>query len=376
MGFGRVDFPSIIRAAAASPLGIVALAIIAVSLLGLRLFPPKQSSEKARLYIFVLMFVGCAALVTALVRAAPGSPARQPDDARASAVGQPGPASMPAETQPPEDKLKSASAPFVDASPKLAVDKFTANPSKPIVGEPVILHWDVRNADSIVLQPFDRTVESTGTTTLTVCGDSDLVLEAKRGARTERKSIPVETPTAAEEMQSGDDEIIKLAEPFTIGLFNPFTGMAAAFDPKTGRIVLVDEQRWRASPRLRQFALRSSKDGIAIVPVASDFNDYYLAVSGNELTLRKPPPSGSCELDWFRKAATFVPRSGKYQGADNRFPPPKYYLRLESKLRGGYYVLLDGNPRLSKEPTSIDATPSFRKNSAILIQNDSQADMM
>src|SRR5271156_51022 len=50
--------PDIIREAAKSPLGILALIILLVAVLAIRFFPPKKSSEKTRALIFGMIFVG------------------------------------------------------------------------------------------------------------------------------------------------------------------------------------------------------------------------------------------------------------------------------------------------------------------------------
>jgi hypothetical protein len=283
-------------------------------------------------------------------------------------------------TSTPTTSARKDYQPPTEELAKPAFDQFTSDPAKPRAGEPVTLHWSVRNADRVTLQPFGVALEPTGMRSFTACGDSDISLDATSGTESARKSIAVETPKEAAGMRYGDDSLVTAARPFKIGLFSPFSGMAAAFDPRNGTIGLIDERMWRVQPQRRQFELEGSEGGFRIVPEASDFKGFYLVVKGTELTLRKPPSSNNCERDWFMKAATFVPRAREYRNSDNVqnvTPPPNFWLRLESKLRGGYYVLLDeGGPRLSQEPTSLDATPAFRKSSAIVIALDSQAEMM
>jgi len=48
----------IIREAAKSPLGILALVVILIATLAIRFFPPKKSSERVRVAIFGLIFAG------------------------------------------------------------------------------------------------------------------------------------------------------------------------------------------------------------------------------------------------------------------------------------------------------------------------------
>jgi hypothetical protein len=50
--------PDIIREAAKSPLGILALIVLLVAILAIRFFPPKKSSEKIRGWMFALIFAG------------------------------------------------------------------------------------------------------------------------------------------------------------------------------------------------------------------------------------------------------------------------------------------------------------------------------
>jgi hypothetical protein len=60
------NLPEIIKASASSPLGILALMIIALAILAFYFF--KAASEKARIMIFVILFVGVAALAGVIMR--------------------------------------------------------------------------------------------------------------------------------------------------------------------------------------------------------------------------------------------------------------------------------------------------------------------
>lgn len=66
------QLPQIISAAAQSPLGILALLVVALAALAYVFFA--RASEKARLGVFVLLFAGVAGFAVALLRAAPRAP--------------------------------------------------------------------------------------------------------------------------------------------------------------------------------------------------------------------------------------------------------------------------------------------------------------
>lgn len=63
--------PAIIEQAAKSPLGLFALMVIALSILGFVFF--RGATERTRIAMFVLLFVGVASFGVAAMRAAPGS---------------------------------------------------------------------------------------------------------------------------------------------------------------------------------------------------------------------------------------------------------------------------------------------------------------
>lgn len=63
------QLPQIISAAAQSPLGILALLVVALAALAYVFFA--RASEKARLGVFLLLFAGVAGFAVALLRAAP-----------------------------------------------------------------------------------------------------------------------------------------------------------------------------------------------------------------------------------------------------------------------------------------------------------------
>ena len=71
--------PNIIGQAAKSPLGIFALMIIALSVLGFFFF--RQSSEHTRIAMFVLMFVGVASFGAATLRSTSNSVSTPPGNA-------------------------------------------------------------------------------------------------------------------------------------------------------------------------------------------------------------------------------------------------------------------------------------------------------
>lgn len=66
--------PAILAEAAKSPLGVFALMILALSIIGFFFF--REASERTRIGIFVLMFLGVASFGIAAARSAPGSGAR------------------------------------------------------------------------------------------------------------------------------------------------------------------------------------------------------------------------------------------------------------------------------------------------------------
>lgn len=76
------QLPQIISAAAQSPLGILALLVVALAALAYVFFA--RASEKARLGVFVLLFAGVAGFAVALLRAAP----RAADAGAATATAQ------------------------------------------------------------------------------------------------------------------------------------------------------------------------------------------------------------------------------------------------------------------------------------------------
>lgn len=86
--------PKIIEAAAKSPLGIFALMILAMSVLGAMFF--RDASEPTRAGIFILMLVGVAAFGFATVRSTPGTPKQQ-----AAPPSQEDPLPQKAQTPPP-----------------------------------------------------------------------------------------------------------------------------------------------------------------------------------------------------------------------------------------------------------------------------------
>ena len=63
--------PAIIEQAAKSPLGLFALMVIALSILGFFFF--RGATERTRIAMFVLLFVGVASFGVAAMRAVPGS---------------------------------------------------------------------------------------------------------------------------------------------------------------------------------------------------------------------------------------------------------------------------------------------------------------
>ncbi|MCI0694065.1 hypothetical protein L0337_18910 [candidate division KSB1 bacterium] len=69
--------PKIIGEAAKSPLGLFALMILVLAVLGFFFF--RQASERARIAMFVLMFVGVASFGAAIFRATPHSPGGSPN---------------------------------------------------------------------------------------------------------------------------------------------------------------------------------------------------------------------------------------------------------------------------------------------------------
>ena len=75
--------PAIIQQAAASRLGIFALMIIVLGVLGFFYF--REASEKARLTSFLMLFVGCAAFGFAVTRETPPAPAPAPASASSPA---------------------------------------------------------------------------------------------------------------------------------------------------------------------------------------------------------------------------------------------------------------------------------------------------
>ena len=76
------SLPDIIKAAAQSYLGILALLVCAVALLAYVFFA--KASEKMRLIVFVLMFVGVVGFVVAMFVAAPPGPSGQQAGSAAS----------------------------------------------------------------------------------------------------------------------------------------------------------------------------------------------------------------------------------------------------------------------------------------------------
>src|SRR5262249_11501224 len=151
------------------------------------------------------------------------------------------------------------------------VDEFTSDPAKPKAGEFVTLRWSASKAESLTLLPWGITVESMGARTFTACGGSDIVLEATLGTERAQNAILGETVKEAESMQDGDSRLVENLLLFKVGLFNPYSGMAASFDSRTGRIDLIDANAWRREPKRREFVLELSKSGFRIRPNASDF---------------------------------------------------------------------------------------------------------
>jgi len=69
--------PAILAEAAKSALGVFALMILALSIIGFFFF--RQSSERTRVWVFVLMFLGVASFGVAAVRSAsPGGESAPP----------------------------------------------------------------------------------------------------------------------------------------------------------------------------------------------------------------------------------------------------------------------------------------------------------
>jgi hypothetical protein len=64
--------PEIITAAAKSPLGVAALIIVALSLIGLAFF--RNESANVKIAIYVLMFIGFICFGVALIRTSPAPP--------------------------------------------------------------------------------------------------------------------------------------------------------------------------------------------------------------------------------------------------------------------------------------------------------------
>jgi hypothetical protein len=106
------QLPEIIERAAASPLGILALMIVALSLLGFFFF--REASERARLATFALMFIGVAVFGFAVVGDSGSSDAERTrvDVPQSSAVPSREP-SRPAATVETPPAAKAAPAPPV-----------------------------------------------------------------------------------------------------------------------------------------------------------------------------------------------------------------------------------------------------------------------
>jgi hypothetical protein len=68
--------PAIIEQAARSPLGLFALMVIALSILGFVFF--RGAAERTRIAMFVLLFIGVASFGVAAMRATPGADAPAP----------------------------------------------------------------------------------------------------------------------------------------------------------------------------------------------------------------------------------------------------------------------------------------------------------
>lgn len=80
--FAVQHIPAIIEQAAKSPLGLFALMVIALSILGFVFF--RGAAERTRIAMFVLLFVGVASFGVAAMRATPAAGA--PQDAAPSVV--------------------------------------------------------------------------------------------------------------------------------------------------------------------------------------------------------------------------------------------------------------------------------------------------
>lgn len=79
------DFPDIIKEASRSSLGIIALSILTLAVLGIIFF--KKSGEKIRLVIFFTIFIGIGLLATALIRAGNSSNSVTQESESHEAVG-------------------------------------------------------------------------------------------------------------------------------------------------------------------------------------------------------------------------------------------------------------------------------------------------
>ena len=75
----------VIQAAAASPLGIVALIVLVLSTLATVFF--RGSSVSVKIWVFALMFGAAAALVIAVMRQSPSPPAKQSTSAASPSPG-------------------------------------------------------------------------------------------------------------------------------------------------------------------------------------------------------------------------------------------------------------------------------------------------
>jgi CspA family cold shock protein len=101
---GALDaLPNIIHEAAKSTLGILALAIITIALLGYGFF--RKGSERVKMSMFVLMFFGAVVLAASILRALPPS-ATKPLDAQIPSTAEPS-----TEARLPPSRTKAPSVP-------------------------------------------------------------------------------------------------------------------------------------------------------------------------------------------------------------------------------------------------------------------------
>lgn len=87
-------------------------------------------------------------------------------------------------------------------SSEINIKTFQVTPSTVKAGDPVVVEWEVENAERVVISPKPGDVELRGTSSATVDETTEFVLEARRGDQVRRKTVTVT-------VVSGDLQIVR-----------------------------------------------------------------------------------------------------------------------------------------------------------------------